>query len=115
MAIDTLVINREIGADTSPIRLFDITLTGDDAYPTGGTADIESVLRGLLEDARTRFGSLSNLRLLSVDNTHAAATYALYFDRVNNKLLVRALADNAEVANATDLSASTFRLLTTWG
>ena len=81
-----------------------------------GKTEVEmELLRGLLEDARTRFGSLSNLRLLSVDNTHAAATYALYFDRVNNKLLVRALADNAEVANATDLSASTFRLLTTWG
>lgn len=114
MAIDTIVFNAEYGADTSPIRYFDITLTGDDAYPTGGTATFTATLRELIEAARPRAGSLGALTLLSIQNTHPQTTYELIFDKVNDKLVVRALADGTQPANATDLSGATYRLMTVW-
>lgn len=115
MAIDTIVLNREIGADTSPLRYFDLTLTGDDAYPTGGTAAIEATLRDLIAAARPRGGSLGGLKLLQLTNQHPGTTYDLRYDAVNDKLVVRALADNTQPSAATDLSGSTFRLMTVWG
>lgn len=115
MAIDTIVLNREIGTDASPIRYIDITLTGDDAYPTGGTATFEATLRSLIAAERPQGGSLGGLKLLAINNNHAGTTYDLRFDADNDKLVVRALADNAQPSNATDLSGSTFRLMTVWG
>jgi hypothetical protein len=115
MAIDTIVLNRDVGTDASPLRLIDITLTGDDAYPTGGTATFEATLRGLIAAARPQGGSLSGLKLLAINNNHPGTTYDLRYDAVNDKLVVRALADNTQPANATDLSGSTFRLMTFWG
>jgi len=115
MSITTITFNAEYGTDTSPIRLFDITVTGDSSYPTDGTATITTVLRDLIAAARPRAGSLGNLALLSISNTHAQGTYEYIFDKVNDKLLVRALADGTQPNNGTNLAGATYRLMTTWG
>ncbi len=114
MSLTVLEINAEYGADTSPIRYFDITLTGDSSYPTGGTPTIQAVLRNLIAAERGRAGSLGGLALISVENLHAQATYEFILDKENDKLVVRALADGTQPSNATNLSGVTYRLLTTW-
>jgi hypothetical protein len=114
MAIDTLTFHGEIAADSSPLRHFDISIAGDDAYPTDGTATITATLRSLIEAERPRGASLAGLSLLAVENTHAAAGFMFFFDKANDKLVMRGW-DGAQPAGASDQSATTYRLSTLWG
>lgn len=92
-------------ADTTQVSakpiFFDlVTFHGDSAYPTGGSAGFTALVRTLFGDQRTP------LAVIKQD----CGGFGPVYDAVNDKLKVYA-ANNTEVANTTDLSATTFTVL----
>lgn len=79
-----------------------ISLVGDDSYPTGGSLGVEAALKALVGDGR---------EILSVQDAASNGARTCRWDYANKKLLV--FAAGAEVANATDLSGTSFKLLVT--
>jgi hypothetical protein len=84
------------------------SFTGDSSYPTGGTAGFEAAVRLITKDKRTV------VAVLPID----CGGYLPQYDRTNDKLKVyQGDNDNAadapfiEVANTTNLSGVTFKVL----
>lgn len=78
------------------------TLVGDADYPTGGTTGLQAALRAAHKSP--------GLVIASVQDEESDATYYLAYDHTNGKLLVYVRATGLEVANGTDLHATTFVL-----
>lgn len=97
--------SEQLGQPGSPAYAIALSFAGDDSYPTGGTADFTSLVRA--SDAV----SPKAVSVLAVIPCDCGATYIPYYDAVNDKLMVRATANGAEVSNATNLSGTTFRVV----
>ena len=105
MAIGTITTPRDPGAVAfKPVQAIWLSFAGDDAYPTGGTAGIQSSLRTTLGRNATIAGVSMQL----------CGGYVPQYDQANDKLLVyEAGADGApldEVTATTDLSSTTFNI-----
>lgn len=99
MALGTMTWNEHGGEAPSKPRFIDrLSFAGDSAYPTGGTAAFEDSYQAKIGQRR---------KVLSVKSEDCGA-YGVVYDRANDKLKVIVLATGVEVANATDLSATTF-------
>ncbi len=100
MAIADLVLN-ESAAGVGPLFVDRIQFSGDDDYPTGGTAAFEDSYQGLVEAERT---------IVAVLDANIGGD-VLQYDHANDKLLVRQIADGAEKANEADLSGTTYHAI----
>lgn len=111
MALSTAFTLRNLGGEGANQNVFIISITfpGDAAYATGGTASFTEFIRS--KDFRLYGG----WRVINVEGwgVIGGVLHFLKYDRVNDKLLVFTGADGTEVANATDLSATTFNA-TVW-
>jgi hypothetical protein len=101
MAIGTIT-EKTVAAqgNATPIFLKPVSFAGDGAYATGGTADFQASVRADLGPALEVVEVISGI----------AGNYIAQYDKANDKLLIRQISDGAEVANATDLSGTTFNL-----
>jgi hypothetical protein len=109
MAIGAMLItNKLIQGTAQPIYLDEISLVGDNSYPTGGMTGVQAALRALTADQR----EIADVRSIGPNGG-----YMPVWDKANGKLLcyvcAGAATPPAEVANATNLSAVTFKLLVT--
>jgi len=109
MAIGTLTRDSadSLSAD-QPLFIDSISLVGDNSYPTGGMTGVQAALRAKTGDQRT---------ILDVRSIGANGGYMPVWDKANGRLLCYVCAGAstpaAEVANATNLSVVTFKLLVT--
>lgn len=101
MALGALV-GVNAAAAQGPIFLDTVTLVGDGAYPTGGSTGLQAKLNTLRGDGRV---------IISVDVLNAGG-YEVRYDPLTDRLWVFTGA-GVEVANATDLSGETMKLLIT--
>ena len=102
MSIGAITKPASVGAvPKSPTFTDLISFAGDDAYPTGGTVDFQDTFRAAVGDNREVMGVIAQ---------DCGANDVVY-DKANDTLVVRVRATGAEVANATDLSGTTFNVL----
>ena len=102
MAIGAITVASDIAkAASAPLGVAELSFAGDGAYPTGGTANFQAAVRTKMGRAVTVLGCIKS---------GACGVYTPIYDKVNDKLYVEDAA-GAQVANATDLSATTFKLL----
>lgn len=101
MSLGTISYAADSGYEPSaPVFGSLITLAGDGAYPTGGTAGFAAIVQQYFRDRR------EIMAVISQD----CGVYRAVYDKANDKLKVFA-ANQTEVANATDLSATLFHIL----
>lgn len=100
MALGDITI-VEAAASQGPIFYDRVTIVGDGTYPTGGTAGFEASFQAAVGSAR---------QIIAVMPEEDSGANKVSYDHANDKLLVRAKANNAE-ASAGNLSAQTFRAL----
>lgn len=81
-----------------------ISFAGDDAYVTGGTPDFDSVVQAALGDGRNVIGVISG------DCGDHEVKYVPDAGATEGKLMVFLRSTGAEVANAADLSGTTFNV-----
>lgn len=102
MALGT-VTSVSATAAQGPVFTDRLTVVGDSSYPTGGTAGLAAALKALRKDQRD---------IVSVVD-EGVATNKIEYDKANDKLLCYVRATGAQVANATDLSGTTFKICVT--
>lgn len=105
MPLGAATINNQGGkAPSSPVFVDDISFAGDSSYPTGGTAAFQAFFRAIagIKEQRTV--------LAVIDIGNLATDYPLY-DKANDKLMNFVRTTGVEVANTTNQSGKTFRLL----
>ena len=112
MAFGTFTVNKRYGTSGSSLVHYDVSIVGDDAYPAGGTATAEALIRAGIEGADGLAGSLSNLSLISVVSLSVSNEMPVY-DAGNDKLYVKQISDGAQVSG--DQSGTTYRLHVTMG
>lgn len=108
MAIGTpaLATGGKAGAKPSaPLYALRVSFAGDGSYPTGGTVDFEGTLQAAFASA-----GLKGLAVLGVISEICGDNKCEY-DFANDKLFVRVISTGVEVANAVNLSGTTFNLL----
>lgn len=101
MSLGTLTVTQVKKSAHTNLFIDDVSVPGDGAYPTGGTAAFTTSLRAITKDQR---------EVLSIVDQGANATYYPVYDKANDKLKIFVRATGVEVANAVDLSATTFKL-----
>lgn len=108
MALGTPTVSGKQGQTTMrPNFVLNLQVAGDDAYATGGTADIAAA-EGFLE---SNLGYQVNVTAIQgLGKTGGAVTHFAEYDAANDKLKVYTLA-GAEASNAADLSGVTFDLV----
>lgn len=107
MAIGTLTVDGKKQSAPSQTTFIDaISLVGDGAYPTGGSTGVQAALRAKTGDNRT---------ILGVIPIGLNGGYLPVWDLANGKLIMLTTDGTAappvEVANAANLSGTTFKLL----
>ena len=108
MAIGTLTVtSQDIEGPNATHFVDEITLVGDSSYPTGGMTGVQAALRAATKDQR---------QIVDVRPRGPNGGYDLVWDGDNGKLIAftvggSAGAVKAELANATNLSGTTFKLL----
>ncbi len=103
MALGAMVSNNAAAAQ-GPIFYDTVTVVGDGAYPTGGSAGLQAKLQTLRGDGRV---------IITVSVADASGNVVSY-NALTDRLLVYvqdAGGALAEVANATDLSAVSLKLV----
>lgn len=104
MSLGTLVsITKDTGGAGSHIFLDEVTLVGDDSYPTGGSLGMEAALQAAIGDSREIVGLI---------DAGPNGGYMSKYDRANKKLMLfksNTAAIPQEESNATDTSGVTFR------
>lgn len=101
MAIDLTSYTLRRSERSESIYCVTFTIEGDDAYPTGGTLGFQAIVSQLL--------GRESATLLQA--TGWAAGYIAHWNATTDAFQVFNLASSgAEVANATDLSATTFQV-----
>jgi len=105
MAIGAITVSKRVAAP-GPLRADVITFTGDTSYPTGGTANFQALVRDALD-----VGAIDILAVVPIE----CGGYVPQYDEVTDKLKVYVSAAAAsalgQVANATSLAATTFKVL----
>jgi hypothetical protein len=109
MAIGALTRDSgDVLSSDQPIFFDSISLVGDNSYPTGGMLGVQAALQAVTKDQRA---------VLDVRSIGANGGYVPVWDKANGKLMCFSCAGAgtpmAEVANATNLSGVTFKLLVT--
>ncbi len=101
MALGTLVktLTGQMGT-TQPLMVNPISFAGDGAYVTGGTTAFQAKVQALFEDHR------EIITIIPGD----CGGYRPVYDKAADKLKVFDENTGAEVANAANLSATTFNL-----
>jgi hypothetical protein len=99
MAIGAITV-LEVTAGDGPLRADLISFAGDGAYPTGGTANFQTLVRNALGKGR--------VEIIAVLGQDCGGRTPVY-DKALDKLKV--YNGTSEISNATDLSATTFRLV----
>ena len=105
MSFGTVTKVTEGGGNHAAVFLVNLTIVGDDAYPTGGTAAFQDAVRA---------ATGNEIEVMAVVGNDCGG-YIPNYDKTNDKLVVyEAGADAAaldEVTDTTDLSSTTFQLL----
>lgn len=102
MAIGAITVEKNSGAKVSAPTFVDrLSFAGDASYPTGGTVDFEGSVRTKIGDNRTVIGIFAE----------DCGAYRPVYDNATDKLKVYQTSDGAEVSNATNLSATTFKVV----
>lgn len=101
MALGTLTLVAGV-ASQGPLFFDEVTLVGDGAYPTGGSTGLKAKLQAATGSQREP---------IAVVPQHPGGAFFLNYDHANEKLQVRAGASGAEVANESDQSAVTYKML----
>lgn len=117
MTIGAIQLNSVDGQKPSaPTFVVDVEFVGDDSYPTGGTTEFTEAIRDAVEAARAALSDSnvrgrSNFEIICVAAADAGQ-YVPWYDKDNDTLFVRdgGAATWTEVANTTNLSATTFKL-----
>lgn len=104
MTLGTATRNAPESMAGAKIFVDQISLPGDDSYVTGGTLDFDGYMQFLLGDSRDVIGVISG------DCGNNEAIYIPNAGATPGKLQVRVRSTGLEVANAVDLSATTFNL-----
>lgn len=106
MALGTITTAKEVGAAASAPTFTDlITVVGDGAYPSGGSAGLAALLRTKYGDQR---------EIVSVLGQSQPDTLSeLEYDHTNDKLFARVRTTGVESAVA-DQSLVTYRLAVTF-
>ena len=100
MAIGAITLNDDVGVQPSAPTFTDrISFAGDNAYPTGGTAGFKALFQAVTKDQRSP---------IAVFAQDTGGAFIVGYDETNDKLKVFSVQNHAEVANNTDLSATTF-------
>lgn len=105
MALGAATVNVQAGkAPSAPTFIDDISFAGDASYPTGGTAAFQDFIRGAagIKEGRTIDAV--------IDIAGQAANMPIY-NKATDKLMVFVRTTGVEVANTTNLSGVTFRVL----
>lgn len=100
MALGTMTSLSSFSIKEAGLYIDRVTLVGDGAYPTGGSAGVKALLNALTKDGRTPFACI-------VEN---GAAKKPEYDVTNDKLRLRVESTGAEVSNTTDCSADTYTL-----
>lgn len=89
---------------TDSLPVVNMSLTGDNSYPTGGYPSFKAFVEQKLGRGLESIVSVSGIGIGGGAGFHTS------YDGANDKLLVHAGATALQVANATDLSAVAFNL-----
>lgn len=117
MSISAITLDVQASTEPSTVTFQDrVSFTGDSSYPTNGTAAFAAKLRAVtVPDPRG--GSYPAVPAFQgrtpIFVVGFGGAYRLEYDRPNDKLKVFNTTTGAEVANATDLSGTTFTALVT--
>lgn len=106
MALGTITAsNTQVpGQPGSPVYVVPLSFLGDDAYPTGGTTGFEALVNAA---AGVSPKSLTIVGVFAGD----CGGFLPVFEGGALKVYEGTAGANAEVANATDLSATTFNVV----
>lgn len=103
MALGTATAGAEAGkAPGAPTFLAFLSFPGDSSYPTGGTLAFQAYVRAALGGR-----AVTVLGVIPQD----CGIYRPMYLPGTGALMVRTMADGTQVANATNLSATTFNVL----
>jgi hypothetical protein len=101
MSLGTPTLSAQLKKSASaPLDVFSITFAGDSSYPTGGTASFNAYVQALLK---------REVKVAAVLKAASTGVYTPIYDLANDTLYVEDK-DGVEVTNATNLSATTFKL-----
>ncbi len=101
MSLGTITFTAQEGAQPSAPSFVDrISFAGDSAYPTGGTPGFKALFNAKTKDGRTPFAVLSQ-----------GLTHEFIYDLAGDKLIAIVRATGLQVADTTDISATTETLL----
>jgi hypothetical protein len=104
MALGTLTVSASSGgAPSAPVFRDHVSMPGDSSYPTNGSA--------FLAAFQAAVGVKSARVIDAVHDVGGVAGHYPVYDKANGKLKIFVRTTGVEVANTTDLSATTFKLL----
>ena len=102
MALGTITVSGSAGgAPSAPIYHDQISVPGDSSYPTGGSAFLAALQAATKSPGRV---------IDAVIDVGGVAGYYPVYDKANGKLMIFVRTTGVEVANATNLSGTTFKL-----
>lgn len=102
MTFPTITQADDVGVQPSAPSFLDRVTFAGPAYVTNGVAGFKTALNAITKDSRTP---------LAVVMQDSAGAYTVGYDQTNDKLKFFSVQTHAEVANATDLSGTTFTVL----
>ncbi len=100
MALGAMTNDKEHLSNPGPMGLARLSFAGDGAYPTGGTAGFQALVRTLLKKP-----GLEVIDVISGD----CGDNLVHYDKANDKLKQRVISTGAEAANASNQSGVTLR------
>jgi hypothetical protein len=104
MALGAITAIRKAQKSASePTRMLELTIVGDNAYPTGGTTGFSALVAAA---ATVREG----VTVMAVVDVGGIAGHYPVYDAANDRLKIFVRTTGVEVANTTDLSGTTFRM-----
>ena len=115
MSIGTVTLQQQTDKSFTHVAFHDrVSFPGDGSYPTNGTAAFAAKFQSV-SIADPRGGSYPNVLPFQgrtpIFVVGHSGVYRLQYDITNDKLKVYNTTTGAEVANATDLSGTTFEAL----
>jgi hypothetical protein len=103
MALANFVVtDRYSASNLQQVKEIEVTFTPDTSYPTGGSADFDSLVQAAL-DAQGAYMLPNGMQILNVVALRNVQGYGLEYDDTNDKLLVY-VSGGTEVTATTDLS-----------